>query len=107
MKLPTDTYVSRIDIFQPKWSTRTVKIAKRKVGAHNVITFSKAKSLEGEWYVSGAKVRSYPVTQLKTRSGGFMDIYEIMLDDLEPMEWQKVTYIPVDDREAYGTAQQN
>lgn len=98
MKLTTDTPVSRLSIWNPKWSTRTIKIAAHKVGTHNIITFPKAKSLEGEWYASGSKIREHTITQMPTKSGSMMDIYEINLSEIEPVEWQKVRYLPFDDR---------
>lgn len=98
MRLERDAHFTRIEIWNPKWSTRTIKIAAHKVGTHNVITFPKAKSLEGDWYVAGNKVKKYPITQMPTKSGSMLDIYEIKLSDIEPLEWIKVTYIPFDDR---------
>lgn len=101
MKLTKGTFVTRLEVWNPKWSTRTVKLAAHKVGTHNIITFPKARTLEGEWYISGSDVRDYPITQMPTKAGAEMDIYEVKLSDLEPVEWQNVTYTPVDDRELF------
>lgn len=98
MILPTDTVVTRFEIWNPKWSTRTVKLAAHKIRTHNVITFPKAKSLGGEWYISGNKTRLYPITQMPTKSGSMLDIYEVSLSDLEPLEWEKVRYRIFNDR---------
>ena len=58
-------------------------IAKFKVGLHNEITFSKAKSLPNKYYMSGEKIRTYP-----TNSNGKLECYVVPLDELELLERQ-------------------
>lgn len=104
MILPRDIYATRFEIWNPKWSTRTVKLAAHKIGTHNIVTFPKAKSLAGEWYISGKRIKNYPMTQMATKSGSMLDIYEVKLSDLEPVEWEKVEYIIFDDRTGQSEA---
>ena len=81
MKLGKFTAVNKIDIWQPKWSTRKVLIAKFRVGTHNLITFTKAPSLAGDYYMSGEAIRTYPLD-----TNGRIPCYSVDLDDLEPLE---------------------
>lgn len=76
-KTPTQT----IDIWQPRWKDRVALIAKYKVGTHNVITFSKTKSLKGEYYISGEAIKQYPID-----NNGKLDCYAVPLDALEKLE---------------------
>jgi hypothetical protein len=58
-----------------------VLIAKYKVGVDNVITFTKAKHLEGmKFYISGREVEKYPI-----ESNGKLDCYSVPFDKLEKM----------------------
>jgi hypothetical protein len=46
--------MQKIEIWTPKYSTNSVLIAKYKVGADNLIVFTKAKHLAGfEYRISG------------------------------------------------------
>lgn len=70
--------MSKIDIWQPRWKDRKVLIAKYKVGEICEITFSKAPSLPGTYYISGDDVRKYPL-----ETNGKIPCYAVPLDDLE------------------------
>lgn len=75
------TPVQVIDIWQPRWKDRKVLIAKWKVGQHNKITFSKTKSMPGEYYLPGETVRKCPL-----ESNGKIQCYAVPMDELEPFE---------------------
>lgn len=81
MKLYKNAQPNRIDIWQPRWKDRTVLIAKHKAGLNNIVTFSKAKSLEGEWYVSGADIAKCPID-----SNGKIACYAVPLERFQPFE---------------------
>lgn len=68
-------------IKQPRWRDRTVLIAKYKVGTHNEIVFTEAKSMPGSYYISGLEAATYPIN-----NNGKLDCYVIPIDDLEPLE---------------------
>lgn len=79
------TPLNVIDIWAPKYATRTVLIATYKVKENNKVIFSKAKHLKGrEYYISGAKARSYPVVD-----NGKVACYSVPLDDLEVLEYKE------------------
>lgn len=86
MKISRLTPCQKLEILNPRWHDRVVLLADFKLGTHNIITFPKAKSLEGEWYISGAKAKSFPIEGLKTKSGSIMQVRAIPLDELEPLE---------------------
>jgi hypothetical protein len=81
MILDAKTPAQAIDIWQPRWKDRVALVAKYKVGEHNVLTFSRTKSLEGEFYISGADVRKYPID-----NNGKLDCYAVPLDALTKLE---------------------
>lgn len=81
MVLDRKTPAQNIEIWQPRWRDRVVLIAKYKVGQHNVVSFTKAKSMPGEYYISGESVRSYP-----TDTNGTLECYAVPLDALEKLE---------------------
>lgn len=72
--------MNKIEIWEPRYSTREVLVAAHKVGLHNLIVFTKAKSLPGEWYVSGQDVKKYPLTD-----NGKIPVYTVPLTALTPM----------------------
>lgn len=78
--------VSRIEIWQPKYSPRfadehEVWIDRDKVREHNIVYFTKAKHLEGkEYYISGRDVRQSPTT-----TNGKIPVYAVPMSRLEPM----------------------
>lgn len=73
--------MAKLDIWQPRWHDRTVLLARFKIGKDNYITFSKTKSLPGTYYISGDKVRTYPLG-----SNGKTACYVVPLDELELYE---------------------
>lgn len=75
------TPVQKLDIFQPRWKDRTALLATYKVGTHNCITFSKTKTMPGEYYISGEEVKKCPIT-----NNGKLDCYAVPLDKLEKLE---------------------
>lgn len=83
MKLDKHTQFKYFEIWEPKYSNKTVLLAKRKVGTHNKIIFTKAPSMGTEpYYVSGAVVR-----KCKKTNNGAIDCYVVPLDKLEPLEY--------------------
>jgi len=81
MILSRTTACNVLDIWAPRWKDRTVMLAKYKIGTHNVVKFSKAKNLTGEYYISGEKVRKFPV-----EDNGKLACYCVPIDELEPLE---------------------
>jgi hypothetical protein len=86
MILKKDTIANNIEIFMPRWHTRDVLLAEHKIGTHNRITFIKAPTLSGDWYISGVDAKSYPKEELKTKSGLSMPIRAVPISALEPLE---------------------
>lgn len=82
MKLSKSAVANKIEIWQPRWHDRVVLIAKFKVGRHNIITFSKAPTLKGEWYMSGETITKYPIETIKSKSGTTVPMYAVPLDEL-------------------------
>lgn len=85
MTLDRFTPVNKIDIWQPRWKDRKVLIAKFRVGMHNCINFTKAPTLDGEYYISGEKVRQSPL-----ETNGKIPCYAVSLEELEPLERAKI-----------------
>lgn len=82
MLLSKMTPCNQISIWQPRYSDRTVLIAKYKVGRHNQIVFTKAKHLmDKDWYLSGETIQSSPVD-----TNGKIPCYAVSVDELEPLE---------------------
>ena len=77
MKLKKDTPAQHIMIFAPRWNDRTVMIAKYKVGLHNIIKFTKTKSMTDEYYLSGETIRKYPL-----ETNGKIPCYCVKMDEL-------------------------
>jgi len=86
VKLGRLTPVQRFEVFNPRWHDRKALLMDFKIGTHNEITFPKANSLPGKWYISGAKAKTYPTSQMKTKAGNYVTMREVPLDDLEPFE---------------------
>jgi hypothetical protein len=76
------TPLNYFEIWEPRWYDRKVMLAAHKVGTHNKIKFTKAKSLgEEPYYVSGATVKQHP-----KETNGKIQCYAVPLADLEPLE---------------------
>jgi hypothetical protein len=58
-----------------------VLLAKYKIGTHNRIYFTKAPTLKGDFYISGAKASTYPI-----ETNGKIAVYAVPIDELEPLE---------------------
>jgi hypothetical protein len=83
MVLSAKTACNVVEIWQPRWKDRTVLIAKYKVGSHNIVRFTKAKSLSDDYYLSGNKIKNFPIN-----NNGKVDCYVVPLDELEILERQ-------------------
>jgi len=81
VKLDKLTSFNYIEIWQPRWHDRKVLIAKHKVGQHNKVVFTKAPTLEGEYYISGTEVKKY-----KLEHNGTISCYAVPLDKLDKLE---------------------
>lgn len=82
MILDRRTQFKYFEIWEPKYSTKTVLLACRKVGEHNKIVFTKAPSMgEEPYYISGKVVK-----RCKKEWNGSIDCYAVPLDKLEPLE---------------------
>lgn len=68
--------MARIKIWEPKYSTKSVLIDKRKVGVSNEIVFTKAPHLAGMTFtMSGYKMATYPL-----KSNGKIICYDVPMD---------------------------
>ncbi len=80
------TPVIEFKIWNPRWKDRMVLLADYKIATHNKIVFPKAKSLAGDWYISGTDVKTYPTEPMKTKSGTTMTMRVVPIDALQPLE---------------------
>ena len=69
-----------IQIWEPRYSTRSVLIAKYKVKEGiNEIIFTKSKALEGKIFtIKGADIRRHPL-----ESNGSINCYAVPIEELE------------------------
>ena len=81
MILKKDTPANKFEIRNPRWKDRTVLLAKYKVGMHNEVIFTHAKSMPGSYYISGSEAKNYPIN-----SNGKIDCYAIPMNALERLE---------------------
>jgi len=81
MKLSRLTPASNIEIFAPRYRDKTILIAKFKVSTHNIITFTKAKSLPDSYYLSGATIQKSPLD-----NNGKIAVYAVPQDELQLFE---------------------
>lgn len=72
--------LNRIEIYEPKYSTKTVLVNPRKVEAHNIIYFTKGTYKGQEYYISGQVIKSYPLV-----SNGSIQCYDVPMNELEPL----------------------
>lgn len=82
MILASNTPCQYFPIWNPKYSTQhdpsiketTVLLDKNKVGLHNEVVFTRAKSprFSGSWYVTGEEARKWPVV-----TNGTIPCYQI------------------------------
>lgn len=73
-------------IKQPRWHDRVVLIAEHKIARDNVIRFTEAPTMPGDYTISGEHAKSFPLEKFKTRAGGVMPVRAIPLSVLEPLE---------------------
>lgn len=90
MKLPKFAITKDHKIWQPRWRDRCVLIAKYKVGKHNVIVFTNAPSLKGEWYASRETIEKYKTEEMQTKNGSTITVYPVPLDELIVYEGREV-----------------
>lgn len=70
------------EIWSPRYHDGTVLLAKRKVGTHNKVVFTKAPSMGTDpYYVSGAVVK-----KCKKMFNNKLECYIVPLDKLSPLE---------------------
>lgn len=82
MVLSRTTPVQRLTILAPRWHDRTVLLANYKVGTHNEIVFTKAKSMmDNTWYISGEEVKKHPKT-----TNGTIACFSVPISSLQPLE---------------------
>lgn len=86
MKLKENTPAVIIDIHAPRWHDRKVMIAGYKVATHNIIRFTKAKSMQGLFYLSGETIRKY-----EKETNGKVECYCVPMDELELYEGRHET----------------
>ena len=89
MKLSRFTPCNKFEIRTPVWGGRKVGLATYKVGTHNQVDISFTNS-SGEriypnsFYVSGEKIKKYPIEPVKSNPS--VKLYIIPINDLEPLE---------------------
>lgn len=81
MIISKSTPCQKIVLWTPRWRDRTAMIAQYKVGQHNEVTFSKAKSMPDAYYITGEEVRKHPL-----QPNGKLMCYCVPLDKLELLE---------------------
>lgn len=69
-----------IQIWSPRYHDQKVLINPAKVGVHNKVVFTKAPSLPGTYYLSGATIRKF-----KKESNGTMQCYVVPVSELRPL----------------------
>lgn len=70
------------EIWEPRYSDKRVLLNCRKVGTHNKIVFTKAKSMGTDpYYLSGKTIKKYP-----KEYNGSIFCYAVPLEKLEPLE---------------------
>jgi hypothetical protein len=85
-KLSRLTVCNQFEILNPRWHDRQVLLADYKISTHNAITFPKANSMPGEYYISGISAKKYPTQPMKTKNGAIMTMRVVSIDALEPLE---------------------
>ena len=94
MKLSPNIHYTEIDIMAPRYNDqyqgkpRPVLIAPWNIGEHNIVTFSKARHLEGQrLYMSGAQIKTYPTTPVKGKKNGqTYQMYTVPMTDFTKVE---------------------
>lgn len=89
MELPRLTVAQKFEIKQPKWSgkERMALMPAHRVGTHNEIVFTEAPTMgTTPYYVSGRDVHMCEIKPVRTRAGGYVDMYYVPVRFLEPLE---------------------
>lgn len=86
MLLPRLTSVIKFEVWNPRWRDRKVLLADYKIGTHNQVNFPKAKSLPGDWYISGKDAKTFPLESMQTKSGNKIAMRVVPLDALQVFE---------------------
>lgn len=74
--------MNQIVIFEPRWHDRKVLIMDRRLQADNEIIIEH-KDFPNPFYISAKRAREYPLVDMKTKSGGVVQMREVPLTELE------------------------
>ena len=69
-----------IPIRQPRWHDRKILVAKWKVGDHNEVRVNHS-SFKEPLYMSGSKLRTYPVEKQTAKNGQPFEVYAVPVAD--------------------------
>ena len=69
-----------IDVWSPKWSTRELLLARWKVGNDNEIRVAN-KNFPEPLYMSGERIRSYPVQKVPRKNQPPFEVYAVPIAD--------------------------
>lgn len=79
------TQFGYLEVWAPKYSTKRVLLACRKIRQHNKVVFTKAPSTGTQpYYISGATAKKYPKITNST-----IWCYNVPLAELKPLELQE------------------
>lgn len=82
MQLPKYTSMNFFSIWTRRYHDNRVLLAAHKIGQHNKVVFTKDPGMGTEpYYISGKTVKKYPKT-----SNGKISVYEVPVDEFEPLE---------------------
>lgn len=77
--------IAVFDIWQPRWHDKIVLLSVHKVDKaktdHIKVVFSKAPSMDGDWYASRKAIMRCP-----KETNGTIQCYAVPLDKLEPLQ---------------------
>lgn len=71
-----------IRIWAPRWHDRTVLIADHRILAHNEIIIEH-KDFPEPFYLSGEYAKSFPLEDMRTKSGGVISVRAVPLNQLK------------------------
>lgn len=74
--------MNQILIWQPRWSTRDVLLAERRILAENEVVIDH-KDFPTPFYITGERARQFPLEQMKTKLGGTIAVRAVPLSELE------------------------
>lgn len=69
-----------IPIQQPRWHDRTILVAKWRVGDHNEVRVNHS-SFKEPLYMSGEKMRKYPIEKKTAKNGQLFEVYVVPISD--------------------------